>query len=54
MLSKNLLLVTPVVGLIMDTEFEPVPNPEEVQACFRVPLMRFLKKEGHGNNTFIL
>lgn len=46
-LSKGHVSVRPVVAAIPD-EFEPVPNPEEVDRCFRVPLESFLTKEGYS------
>ncbi|KAJ3392823.1 Peroxisomal coenzyme A diphosphatase nudt7 [Lobulomyces angularis] len=47
-LAKNNILVTPVIGVV-DYSFEPKPNPDEVSACFTVPLSRFLSTEGYGN-----
>ena len=46
-LSKGHVSVRPVVAAIPD-EFEPVPNPEEVDRCFWVPLESFLTKEGYS------
>ncbi|KND00805.1 uncharacterized protein SPPG_03913 [Spizellomyces punctatus DAOM BR117] len=45
-LSRFHLLVTPVVGMV-PSDFVPRPNPEEVAACFKVPLRRFLKDQAH-------
>ncbi|MCO5554765.1 hypothetical protein L7F22_008299 [Adiantum nelumboides] len=46
--SKKLLRVTPVIGLISDkAKFRPVPNPGEVDVVFDVPLEMFLKDQGH-------
>lgn len=47
-LSKNLLTVIPVVGLLDDVKhFTPVPNPGEVDAIFDAPLEMFLKDENY-------
>lgn len=47
-LSKHLLTVTPVVGIVPDHhKFEPRPNAGEVDAIFDVPLEMFLKDEQH-------
>ncbi|CAM6039949.1 unnamed protein product [Sphagnum compactum] len=47
-LSKHLLIVTPVVGLLPDkSKFEPIANPSEVESVFDVPLEMFLKDEAH-------
>ncbi|KAH9309934.1 hypothetical protein KI387_037845 [Taxus chinensis] len=47
-LSKHLLRVVPVVGLLTDREsFIPVLNPGEVDAIFDAPLEMFLKDENH-------
>ncbi|XP_024375685.1 nudix hydrolase 11 isoform X1 [Physcomitrium patens] len=47
-LSKHLLTVTPVVGIIPEHhKFEPRPNAGEVDAIFDVPLEMFLKDERH-------
>ncbi|TPX72370.1 hypothetical protein SpCBS45565_g00451 [Spizellomyces sp. 'palustris'] len=45
-LSRFHLLVTPVVGMV-PSDFVPRPNPEEVAACFKVPLRRFLRDQAH-------
>ncbi|KAJ3187771.1 Peroxisomal coenzyme A diphosphatase nudt7 [Gaertneriomyces sp. JEL0708] len=47
-LSRFHLLVTPVVGTIPST-FTPKPNPDEVAACFTVPLRRFLLRQAHAS-----
>ncbi|XP_010538198.1 PREDICTED: nudix hydrolase 15, mitochondrial isoform X2 [Tarenaya hassleriana] len=45
-LSKHLLRVIPVIGILRDKEaFEPTPNPAEVEAVFDAPLEMFLKDE---------
>ncbi|KAG0582715.1 hypothetical protein KC19_3G079700 [Ceratodon purpureus] len=47
-LSKHLLTVTPVVGIVPEHhKFEPRPNAGEVDAIFDVPLEMFLKDERH-------
>jgi coenzyme A diphosphatase NUDT7 len=47
-LSRTLLTVVPVIGLLEDVKpFIPVPNPEEVDAVFDVPLEMFLKNENY-------
>ncbi|CAK9265753.1 unnamed protein product, partial [Sphagnum jensenii] len=47
-LSKYLLTVTPVLGLLPDkSKFEPIANPSEVESVFDVPLEMFLKDEAH-------
>ncbi|KAI8921863.1 NUDIX hydrolase domain-like protein [Powellomyces hirtus] len=45
-LSRFLLLVTPVVGIVPE-DFVPSANPDEVAACFKVPLRAFLSKENY-------
>ncbi|XP_068654108.1 nudix hydrolase 15, mitochondrial-like [Aristolochia californica] len=45
-LSKHLLRVTPVVGILSDKQaFKPVLNPDEVEAVFDCPLEMFLKDD---------
>ncbi|KAE8792242.1 nudix hydrolase 15, mitochondrial [Hordeum vulgare] len=45
-LSKHLLVVVPIVGILSDIEgFKPVPNIHEVDDIFDVPLEMFLKDE---------
>ncbi|KAK2434047.1 nudix hydrolase protein [Trifolium repens] len=45
-LSKHLLRVVPVIGLLHDTKaFKPVLNPAEVESIFDAPLEMFLKDE---------
>ncbi|KAI8815654.1 kinase-like domain-containing protein [Fimicolochytrium jonesii] len=44
--SKNLLLVTPVIGIV-PRGFIPTPNPAEVSACFTAPLKMFLSDRNH-------
>ncbi|XP_068168588.1 peroxisomal coenzyme A diphosphatase NUDT7 isoform X2 [Antennarius striatus] len=46
LVSKNGLLVTPVVGFI-DEPFSPSPNPAEVSSVFSVPLEFFTSGKGH-------
>nr|XP_057930549.1 peroxisomal coenzyme A diphosphatase NUDT7 [Doryrhamphus excisus] len=45
-MSKNNLLVTPVVGFIEES-FKPSPNPAEVSAVFTVPLDVFAFNKDH-------
>ncbi|KAK4787947.1 hypothetical protein SAY86_019266 [Trapa natans] len=43
-LSKHLLRVVPVIGILTDKEaFNPTPNPSEVETVFHAPLEMFLK-----------
>lgn len=45
-LSKNILRVFPVIGILSDKEaFRPLPNADEVEAVFDAPLEMFLKDE---------
>ncbi|KAF4393071.1 hypothetical protein F8388_012580 [Cannabis sativa] len=45
-LSKHLLRVVPVIGILNDKEsFKPAPNPDEVEAVFDAPLEMFIKDE---------
>ncbi|XP_020577321.1 nudix hydrolase 15, mitochondrial-like [Phalaenopsis equestris] len=45
-LSKNLLRVVPVIGILSDRQaFKPVANVSEVEAIFDAPLEMFLKDE---------
>ncbi|KAK9936531.1 hypothetical protein M0R45_013367 [Rubus argutus] len=45
-LSKHLLRVVPVIGILKDKEaFKPAPNPAEVEAVFDAPLEMFIKDE---------
>nr|GME11997.1 nudix hydrolase 15, mitochondrial-like [Ipomoea batatas] len=45
-LSKHLLRVIPVIGILTNKkEFNPTPNPAEVEAVFDAPLEMFLKDE---------
>jgi 8-oxo-dGTP pyrophosphatase MutT (NUDIX family) len=39
-------LVTPVVAVLNSKDFEPSPNPDEVEDIFYLPLSRFLRKDG--------
>ncbi|KAM0906140.1 hypothetical protein ACQ4PT_017074 [Festuca glaucescens] len=46
-LSKHLLVVVPIVGILSDIHaFKPVLNADEVDDIFDVPLEMFLKDEG--------
>ncbi|KAK7252105.1 hypothetical protein RIF29_35829 [Crotalaria pallida] len=48
-LSKHLLRVVPVIGLLHDKNaFKPVLNPAEVEAVFDAPLEMFLKDENRS------
>ncbi|XP_061363448.1 nudix hydrolase 15, mitochondrial-like [Gastrolobium bilobum] len=48
-LSKHLLRVVPVVGLLHDKKaFKPVLNPAEVESVFDAPLEMFLKDENRS------
>lgn len=45
-LSKHLLKVVPVIGILSDKEaFKPVPNTAEVESVFDAPLEMFIKDE---------
>ncbi|XP_076922050.1 nudix hydrolase 22, chloroplastic-like [Bidens hawaiensis] len=47
-LSKHLLRVTPVIGILSDINaFTPTPNAGEVDEIFDAPLEMFLKDENH-------
>ena len=41
-LSLHNYLVTPFVGLV-PSDFQPIPNPEEIETVFKVPLLFFMK-----------
>ena len=45
-LSLHYYLVTPYVGLI-PPDFVPVPNTDEIESVFKVPLAFFMKSENH-------
>ena len=45
-LSLHYYLVTPYVGFIT-SDFEPVPNYDEIESVFKVPLAFFMKSENH-------
>ena len=45
-LSLHYYLVTPFVGLI-PSNFVPVPNTDEIDSVFKVPLTFFMKSENH-------
>uniref|UniRef100_A0A803PNV1 Nudix hydrolase domain-containing protein n=1 Tax=Cannabis sativa TaxID=3483 RepID=A0A803PNV1_CANSA len=45
-LSKHLLRVVPVIGILNDKEsFKPAPNPDEVETVFDAPLEMFIKRK---------
>lgn len=47
-LSKHLLTVTPVVGILRNgATFIPQPNLDEVELVFSAPLAMFLESDGH-------
>eukprot|EP00271_Cylindrocystis_brebissonii_P018575 TRINITY_DN5348_c0_g1_i1.p1 TRINITY_DN5348_c0_g1~~TRINITY_DN5348_c0_g1_i1.p1 ORF type:complete len:402 (-),score=54.69 TRINITY_DN5348_c0_g1_i1:312-1517(-) len=51
-LSKHLLTVTPVVGLLAHgNSFQPQVNPSEVEAAFSAPLAMFLKEQSSHRIT---
>ena len=45
-LSLHYYLVTPYVGLI-PSDFVPLPNSDEIESVFKVPLAFFMKSENH-------
>ena len=45
-LSLHYYLVTPYVGLI-PSDFVPLPNTDEIESVFKVPLAFFMKSENH-------
>ena len=45
-LSLHYYLVTPYVGLI-PSDFVPLPNTNEIESVFKVPLAFFMKSENH-------
>ena len=45
-LSLHYYLVTPYVGLI-PSNFVPLPNTDEIESVFKVPLAFFMKSENH-------
>ena len=45
-LSLHYYLVTPYVGLI-PSDFVPLPNNDEIESVFKVPLAFFMKSENH-------
>ncbi len=45
-LSLHYYLVTPYVGMI-PSDFVPVPNSDEIDSVFKVPLAFFMKSENH-------
>jgi 8-oxo-dGTP pyrophosphatase MutT (NUDIX family) len=50
-ISKNRLIITPIIVLVPN--FEPVQNPDEVEACFWVPLETFLKSDIHQHQDIV-
>ncbi len=45
-LSLHYYLVTPYIGLI-PSDFVPLPNADEIESVFKVPLRFFMKSENH-------
>ena len=45
-LSLHYYLVTPYVGII-PSDFVPLPNTDEIESVFKVPLAFFMKSENH-------
>ena len=45
-LSLHYYLVTPYIGLI-PSDFVPLPNTDEIESVFKVPLAFFMKSENH-------
>ena len=45
-LSLHYYLVTPYIGLI-PSDFVPLPNADEIESVFKVPLAFFMKSENH-------
>ena len=45
-LSLHYYLVTPYIGLI-PSDFVPLPNADEIESVFKVPLSFFMKSENH-------
>ena len=52
-LSLHYYLVTPYVGLI-PSYFVPVPNTDEIESVFKVPLAFFMKSENHWSEEKII
>jgi len=50
-LSIQKYIVTPFVGLI-PAEFKPIPNPDEIESVFKVPLSFFMKSSNHWVQEF--
>jgi 8-oxo-dGTP pyrophosphatase MutT (NUDIX family) len=50
-LSLHYYLVTPFVALIPE-DFVPVPNEDEIEAVFKVPLSFFMNSEQHWTEEF--
>ena len=49
-LSLHYYLVTPYVGLI-PPDFVPVPNIDEIESVFKVPLAFFMRSENHWSEV---
>lgn len=50
-LSLHYYLVTPFVGIIPEN-FVPIPNEDEIEAVFKVPLSFFMNSEQHWTEEF--
>jgi len=50
-LSLHYYLVTPFVAIIPD-DFVPIPNEDEIEAVFKVPLSIFMKSDQHWTEEF--
>lgn len=50
-LSLHNYLVTPFVGLI-PRDFDPIPNPDEIESVFKVPLSFFMTSDKHWSEEF--
>lgn len=51
--SGNLFMsITPVVAVVTDPHFVPVPSPDEVATVFTLPLKRFLSSDGHATRNW--
>lgn len=50
-LSIQKYIVTPFVGLI-PAEFRPIPNRDEIESVFKVPLSFFMKSSNHWAEEF--
>ena len=52
-LSLHYYLVTPYIGLI-PSDFVPLPNADEIESVFKVPLSFFMKSENHWSEEKIM